>query len=66
MTPEMQDLAVFCVYVAHHLGIGQLHKLRKQLNLAFPVSYYVFSILIMSFNLASKSRKCQFRAPVVL
>jgi len=39
------------------LGIGRLQEVRKQLNFAFLVSYYVFSILIMSFTLASTSQK---------
>jgi len=40
-------------------GTGRLHKLRKQLNIAFLLWYYVFSILITSFALASKSQKMQ-------
>jgi len=37
------------------LGIFRLHTLRKQVNLAFLESCYVFSMLIMYFILAIKS-----------
>jgi len=47
-------------------GTGRLHTLRKQLNPAFPVRNYIFSILIGSFVIAVTLQNGWFPAPVLM